>query len=107
MATIKIKRSRTNVKLLFLGYDISDDEFVSEIRATKDQSSPVIVAWAITPETDGTDGKLRLTLDDSVMADIPPSMKKGYMDVKRITDGEPIPVHDGIITVKIENTVTA
>lgn len=107
MATIKVRRGRTNVKMIFLGRDVSADTFVSEIKADKLGVGPVIAAWDISFLTDGTDGKLVLTLDDSVVADIPASIKKGYMDVKQITGGEPIPAHDGVITVKFLATVTS
>jgi hypothetical protein len=101
---VSVYKGRTTVVGLDLGYDISGESFVSEIREGKDRSTPLIASWSITYATDGSDGKLVLTLDDSVTTAIEHSV--GYMDVKRITGSEPVPAFDDILEVAFKNTVS-
>lgn len=102
---IVIHKNRTNVIIVNLGVDISGDTFSSEIRTAKNNASPLIATWDIDFVTNGVDGALRLTLDDSVTG--PVTEKTGYMDLKRVTGGEPVPVFDEPLTVKFKDTVTA
>jgi hypothetical protein len=59
----------------------------------------------VTFDSDGTDGKLILTLDDSDTNAITAS--SGYMDLKRVSGGEPIPVFDKPLEVVFRGSVTA
>jgi hypothetical protein len=102
---IIVQKGRTNVLRIDLGYDVSQDTFESEIRVDKNRSSELIATWEASFETDGTDGKIILTLDDLVTGQIDKSV--GYMDVKRITGGEPVSVFDSPLEVVIRETVTA
>ena len=104
MATFNVYKKRTNVKKIDLGVDVSNDDFVSEIRAGKNSASSLIATWDISFETDGTDGVIILTLDDSALQNI--THDKGYMDVKRISGGEPYPVFENYIMVRFHETVT-
>lgn len=99
-----VHKGRTNTIQVYLGIDVSDDDLSSEIRSEPDQDAPLIVTWDVSFLTDGTDGKLVLTLDDSVTSGIAES--GGYMDVKRITGGEPVPVFDQPLEVVFRGTVT-
>lgn len=102
---IIVHKARTNTLVVRLGYDVSGDTFESEIRVEPNISSELIVAWTIAWVTDGTDGDLLLTLDDSVTAPI--DVSGGYMDLKRTTGGEPIAVFDRPLEVLFQGSVTA
>lgn len=104
MNQLVIFKGRTMVVPVSLGYDASQDTFTSEIRTGKSRSSELIATWDVAFATDGTDGELILTLDDSVTAEI--TRSTGYMDIKRVTGGEPLPVFDDTLEVLFKNTVT-
>lgn len=104
MQQVIVHKGRTNVVQVSLGFDVSQDIFTSEIRVAKNSSSDLIAAWVVTFETDGRDGELILTLDDSVTTLITQSV--GYMDLKRVSGGEPLPVFDEPLEVLFTNVVT-
>ena len=102
---ITVERTRTKSISVSFGVDISADSFVSEIRTEKNSTSTLIATWSPTFLTDGTDGELVLTLDNDDTAGI--TQTKGYMDIKRLSGGEPIAAHNGIIVVYFKDVVTA
>lgn len=101
---IIVHKGRTTVVQLSLGYDASNDTFTSQIRVDKDKDSDLIAAWAVSFATDGVDGELLLTLDDSVSEAIEKSV--GYMDVKRVTGSEPVSVFDDPLEVHFKSPIT-
>jgi streptogramin lyase len=54
--------------------------------------------------TDGEDGELVLTLDNTITEQI--TANAGYMDLKRMVSGEPVPVFDKPLEVTFRGTVT-
>lgn len=104
MKQIIVYKGRTNILPVSLGYDVSGDVITSEIRVDKDPESTLIATWEVSFESDGVDGELILTLDDSVTSEIEKST--GYMDLKRVTGGEPINVFDDPLEVLFKKTVT-
>ena len=97
----------TNVVLVSLGYSVKDDLLTSQIRTGTDITSDLVVEWAVEFVNDGSDGQLRLTVDDAVPVD--PSVEFGYMDMKRVIGGEggePVPVFSGPILVTFLDVVT-
>ena len=104
MDDIVVYKNRTNVLSVSLGSDISADTFASEIREKAGVASPLIATWDVAFLTDGTDGELVLTIDDSALTAV--TQKAGYMDIKRTTGGEPFQVFDPI-KVKFVEVVTA
>lgn len=105
MKQIVVFKNRTTVIPVSIGHDISDDTFVSEIREEVDPTSELLASWVVSFATDGTDGELVLTLDDTVTSLVEKS--KGYMDIKRLSAGEPISVFDEPLEVLFKNMVTA
>lgn len=103
--TLTVYKGRTNILPVSFGYDISGSTFESQIRAKPDPSSTLIATWAVTFDSDGTDGELVLTLDDAITSAV--TVSKGYMDIKRIVGGEPIAAHNGVIEVFFKDTVTS
>jgi hypothetical protein len=99
-----VHKNRTNVIRVDMGYDVSSDTITSEIRSKPTVEASLLATWVVTFETDGTDGILVLTLDNSVLSDI--SVNTGYMDLKRVSDGEPLPVFDKPLEVLFRGTVT-
>lgn len=102
---VVVYKGRTNVLTVSLGIDVSLDEITSEIRSEPDVSGPLLAEWDVTFATDGTDGELILTLDDLVTGQI--TVNSGYMDLKRVSGAEPIPVFDRPLDVVFRGSVTA
>jgi hypothetical protein len=99
-----VHKGRTNTLLVNLGIDVSGNTFTSEIRSEPTQESPLIATWTVTFITNGIDGKLKLMLDNLVTSQI--AANSGYMDLKRVMGGEPIPVFDRPLEVSFRGTVT-
>ena len=102
---IVVHKGRTNIVTLSLGIDTSGDTITSEIRSQPEQDAPLLATWVVTPVTDGSDGRYTLTLDNTVTSQI--TVKSGFMDVKRVSGGEPLPVFDRPLEVEFRGTVTA
>lgn len=99
-----VYKSRTNVVPLSMGQDVSGDAITSQIRGGTDLDSPLIMEWTVTFLTDGTDGEVLLTVDDVVTDQIAAS--GGYMDVKRVSGGEPLPVFEEPLEVVFRGAIT-
>jgi hypothetical protein len=99
-----VHKGRTNTVIVKMGIDISADTFTSEIRTEPDVDATFIAAWTVSFVTDGVDGELKLVLDDVVTKQIRAS--SGYMDLKRVSGGEAIPVFDRPLEVTFRGTVT-
>lgn len=100
-----VHKGRTVTLEVQLGFDISADTFTSEIRAEPSVTSSLIAAWAVSFLTDGHDGKLKLVLDNTITSSI--TANSGYMDVKRVTGGEPVAVFDEPVEVAFRGVVTS
>jgi hypothetical protein len=102
---IIVHKGRTNIVTVSLGIDVSADTITSEIRQEPDQESELIATWVVSKPGGGADGELVLKLDDTVTKDI--AATSGYMDLKRITSGEPVAVFDKPLEVSFRGSVTA
>jgi len=102
---IVVHKHRTNVITVGLGIDVSTDAITSEIRSKPEVDSPLIATWDVQHTTDGTDGELTLTLDDVHTSQI--TVASGFMDIKRVSGGEPLPVFDAPLEVVFRGSVTA
>lgn len=105
MQPIIVKKGRTTVLQVSVGYDVSNDVLTSDIRVDKNREADLIASWDVEFADDGVDGELILTIDDSVSGEIEES--QGYMDLKRVTGGEPMDVWDEPLQVLFKETVTA
>lgn len=99
-----LHKDRTNKVLMNLGFDVSGDTFTSEIRKDRDKASDLLATWDVSFVTDGVDGKLELVLPQSQID--PVSVKYGYMDVKRTSGSEDLPVFTEPLKVKFQGVVT-
>ncbi len=104
MKQVSVHKGRTVILPVSVGFDVSQDTITSDIRVDKDSLSELIASWVVSFETDGVDGELILTLDNAVTALITKSV--GYMDLKRVTGGEPVPVFDEPIEVLFKDSIT-
>ncbi len=104
MKQVIVHKGRTTVVSVSVGVDVSQDAITSEIRDGKSQSAELIATWVVSFATDGKDGELILTLDDSPTPEI--TKRVGYMDLKRITAGEPLPVFDEPLEVIFKESIT-
>lgn len=100
-AKLEVYTKRTNIVQVSAGMDVSGDTITSEIRAL---DGTFIAAWQIDFDNDGSDGELIFTLDDSVLSTV--AYQTGLMDIKRVSNGEPYPMHDGKIEVEFQESVT-
>ena len=99
-----VHKGRTNTLEIRLGYDATGDVFASEIRTQPTMDAHLIAAWSINT-ANIADGILLLTLDDSITSAI--AEVSGYMDLKRVSGGQPIPVFDKPLEVLFRGSVTA
>jgi hypothetical protein len=104
MNKIIVHKHRTNKITVGLGMDISADTITSEVRVQEDPESDLLMTWTVTV-LDGATGELELSVDDSTTAQI--TVDKGYMDLKRVSSGEPLPVFDRPLEVEFRGVVTA
>lgn len=102
---VVVYKNRRNVIQVQLGINVAGQTITSEIRSEPDVDAPLIATWTVAFTTDGTDGKLTLTLDDSALSAI--SATSGYMDLKRVAGGEPYAVFDSPLEVVFKGSVTA
>lgn len=100
-----IHKNRTNIVQLSLGMDVSSDTFTSDIKAVVSPTATPLVSFTIAFATDGTDGELVLRIDDSALANV--TAKFGYMDLKRLSNGEPLSVFLEPLKVEFQGVVTA
>lgn len=100
---IIVHKNRTNTLKVNLGFSVAGESFKSEIRTQPDQTSPLIVTWAIVVNNSNT-GDMTLTLKSTQLANIP--HKIGYMDIKRTSGTEPLSVFDEPLEVEFRGTVT-
>jgi hypothetical protein len=99
-----VHKGRTNILSVFLGVPVGTDTYTSEIRSEPQMEAPLIATWTVTVVGDGTSGELRLRLDDNDTRQI--KANSGYMDLKRSSGGEPLPVFDMPLEVSFRGTVT-
>ena len=101
---IIVYKNRTTTLPVSLGFNVAADTFTSQIRERPTASSPLIVSWVVSFLTDGSDGELVLVIDNSVASAI--TQRTGYMDIRRLSGGEPLPVFDKPIPVNFVEAVT-
>jgi hypothetical protein len=99
-----VHKGRTNTLLVDLGINVSADTITSEIRSEPNSDAAFIATWVVTKVDGGVNGELIFTLDDTFTSQI--SANSGYMDVKRVSNGEPVPVFDKPLEVVFRGTVT-
>lgn len=104
MQQIIVQKGRTVIVPVSIGFDVSTDILTSEIRVNKNQSSELIATWTISFATNGIDGEIVLTLDNSITSTITKNV--GYMDIKRVSSGEPLSIFDEPLEVAFVNSVT-
>lgn len=104
MQQITVFKNRMTKVPIDLPYDVAADTFASQIRAEKNHTSELLAEWSVTFATDGHDGKLVLTLTADDTKNITAS--GGFMDIKRVTGGDSVPVFDESLEVYFEETIT-
>lgn len=102
MDALKIFRNRTSVIPVWFSYMLGDDVYTSQIRTGQSFLSPLIATFTVVK---AGPNQLTLMLDNSVTAGI--THNYGYMDIKRVTGGEPVPVFEDPIPVLFKDQVTA
>src|SRR3954470_8257664 len=99
---IVIYKGRTKILPVHLGFDISGDTITSQIRDTPAQSGILIATWTVTVDS-APAGDLTLRLDNDVTVAI--TQVRGYMDLKRVVGGEPLPVFENPLEVVFREAV--
>ena len=90
MDPITVFTNRTTVVQVALSYDVSSDTITSQIREGRSSDSAPIADWVVTKPNGGEDGELVLTMPYDTAKNI--TAKSGYFDLKRVSNGEPLPV---------------
>jgi len=98
-----VHKGRYNTITVNVGIDLTGDTITSQIRERPEQSSELIAEWDVTV-TDDSAGLLTLVLDDSANEI---TASKGFMDIKRDSGGNPLPVFDEPLAVEFRGSVTA
>lgn len=104
MKVVRVHKNRTNTLMVSLGYDVSQDTILSDIRVDPNHESELIARWMVSWKNDGRDGELLLTMSETVTSEIPHTM--GYMDLKRVSGGESFPIFEHPILVHFQEVVT-
>lgn len=97
-----VHKGRANVVAVNLGFSVTGETLTSEIRERADQDSPLIATWVITVVNAGL-GTLSLFLDDSANEI---EQSNGFMDIKRLSGGQPLAIFDEPLAVELRGTVT-
>lgn len=104
MSEIILYKNRTNRFKVNLGIDVSTDTFTCQVREKALVTAPLIAtATSVTFETTGVDGVLYVLFDDATLSAV--TAKSGYLDLKRMSGGEPLPVF-APVKVKFQEVVT-
>jgi hypothetical protein len=98
-----VHKDRTNSLEISLGFDITGETITSQIRSEPDTEAPLIMEWSVSV-VDATSGELLLTVDNVDTADI--KANSGFMDLKRVSGGEPLAIFDHPIEVRFVGSVT-
>lgn len=106
MYNVVVYKNRTNTLRINLGIDVSNDTFTSQIRDGKLSTSPLLATWTVSFVTNGTNGELICRLDDTLTTPLLIPAKSGYMDLRRVSGGEPIPVFSTPIKVIFKESIT-
>ncbi len=102
--TIVFYKNRTTTVTVRLGYSVVGDTLTCQVRTEPNHVSQLIATIPVVV-VDASVGHLTLTMDDSVSGPIVHDM--GYLDIKRVTGGEPVPVFATPLEVEFQGTVTA
>lgn len=97
-----VQKGRFNSKNLNLNMDVTGDTIISEIREQADQGSDLIATWTVVT-VDASLGTFTLQLDDS---DGLITQARGFMDVLRMSGGQPLSLLDEPLAVEFRGTVT-
>lgn len=103
-AAVIVHKGRTNSISVNLGIDITGETITSEVRSEARVDSPLIMTWAVSV-VDAATGELLLTVDNTITEQI--KENSGFMDLKRVSGTEPLPVFDRPLEVEFRGTVTA
>jgi len=104
MSAVIVHVGLTNTLEVDVGVDVSADTLTSEIRTLPKRDGTLIATWNLVKTTDGTDGLLTLTLDNTITEQIVAA--EGWMDIRRVVGGEPVPLFDQPLRVEFRGTVT-
>ena len=98
-----IHKGRSCTLPVDLGINVTGDTLTSEIRAEPNVASDLLATWGVTVD-DASTGKLTLFLTAGQTGSV--SVSSGYMDIKRVTAGVPVPVFDEPLEVTFRGVVT-
>jgi len=99
---IIIHKGRTEKVTVYLPYSVAEDTITSQIRTRMHPNAALIAEFDVSVSDNGK--VITLTLDDSITANI--TRTGGFMDIKRVTGGEPVTVLPDPIPVVFKNVVT-
>ena len=103
MAKTVVHKGRYQIKRVDLNRSLtaySASDFVSQIRATEDFNSELLMEWTVSFDDGGTgaSGVLRLVADDTVTGAV--QAKNGFMDVMRVDGAQKTSEFDQALEVE-------
>lgn len=102
MVKTVVHRGRYQIKRVDLNYDISGfsiGDFVSQIRATPEFDSALLMEWDVSFDNGtGSDGILRLEADDTITGAV--TADSGFWDIMRVDGGQKTSIFDEAIAVE-------
>jgi hypothetical protein len=101
--TVIVYKHVNNEITVNLGFDLSTNTIVSQIRTQPKRDAPLVADWEV-EIVDASTGELTLTMTETVSGAI--DVEKGYMDILRLVGTEPYPVFDTPLEVSIRDVVT-
>lgn len=99
MQKIEVERGKTIILMVSLGFNVSESEFLCQMRQSESPESSLLATWAISFDTDGKDGELLATLDNSISSSI--AMSTAWLFLDKVSESPPLPVFPEPLEVMI------
>lgn len=101
-----VYKFRDNIYTCDMGMDVSTETLTSQIRTEPDVNSTLLATFTVEMgDAGGVDGEIILTLLAEDLDEI--NVREGYMDIKRVVGGRPLPVFDKPLKVDFRGVVTS
>lgn len=103
MQKVEVERGKTVVVGISIGFNVSLFEFLCEMRESEDPASAIITTWDMSFETDGKDGELLASLDDSITSVL--VLGAAWLHLYRVSGSTHLPVFGEPVEVIILDPV--
>lgn len=101
VATLIVAKTKTVIVPISLGFNVVGWVFTADLRATVVATSALIATWIVTFDTDGKDGELIATLQDTITSGL--TVGTAYMRLKRIIPSPTLEIFGEPVLTSIQN----